>query len=127
FSPSTSGFVNYRLEYCYCPPTVLPMGLLDFEVNKKGDNTAALNWHAETDNTDFHYEIQVSRDGRNFKPAGVVQKKSGINPAYSFQYERKKHETGQLYFRVQQRYHNGYAKFTNVQTVNFENTLLNKI
>ena len=127
FSPSTSGFVNYRLEYCYCPPTVLPMGLLDFQVNKKGDNTAALNWNAETDNNDFHYEIQVSRDGRNFKPAGVVQKKSGINPTYTFQYDRQKHETGQLYFRVQQRYHNGVAKFTAVQSVNFENTLLNKI
>lgn len=127
FSPSTSGFVNYRLEYCYCPPTVLPMGLLNFEVSKKGDNTASLNWHAETDNSDFHYEIQVSRDGRNFKPAGVVKKKSGINPTYSYQYDRQKHEAGQIYFRVQQRYHNGLAKFTNTRSVNFENTLLNKI
>lgn len=127
FGVATIGFVNYRLEYCYCPPTVLPMGLIDFEVNKKGDNKASLNWHAETDNSNFHYEIQVSRDGRNFKPAGVVQKKPGINPSYSFQYERQKHETGQLYFRVQQRYHNGIAKFTTIQSVNFENTLLNKI
>ena len=127
FSPSTSGFVNYRLEYCYCPPTVLPVGLLDFQVSKKNDDAASLNWKAETDTRDFHYEVQVSKDGRNFKPAGIVQKKSGINPSYEFIYDRKKHETGQVYFRVQQRYHTGNIKYTDTRSIKFENTLLNKI
>lgn len=127
FSPSTSGFVNYRIEYCYCPPTVLPLGLIDFQVNKKSDNSAALYWNAETDETAFHYEIQVSRDGRNFVPAGVVQKKSGINPQYIYQYDRKKNESGALYFRIKQRYHNGYAKYTSTRSIIFENALLHKI
>lgn len=127
FGVSTVGFVNYKLEYCYCPPTVLPLGLMNFEVKKAGENNALISWRSETDTTDFLYEIQVSRDGKNFRPAGIVQKTNGINPRYNFNYEVSKQQHGQFYFRLKQQYPNGYTRFTTIKIIEFENSFLSKV
>lgn len=128
FSVSTTGFVNYKLEYCYCPPYVLPLGLKDFEVLKTGSNTAKLNWQSETDTTNFYYEVQMSRDGKNFTASGIVQKTTGIiNPSYHFQYTIQNQEYGRYYFRIKQRYPNGYVRFSAIKSVDYENSFLSKV
>lgn len=127
FSVITSGFVNFRLDYCYCPPTVLPAGLRNFQVEKKNEQVAALSWQSETDTSQYVYEVQVSRDGKNFERTGIVSKSAGHNPAYTFHYEKQKHESGLLYFRVKQLYKNGYIRFTTVKSVEFNNSLLSRI
>jgi len=127
FGVATVGFVSYKLEYCYCPPTVLPIGLINFEVKKTGISNASISWKSETDTTDYVYEIQVSRDGKNFFAASTVQKKAGINPGYVFHYEAPNQQYGQFYFRVKQRYPNGYTSFTTIRSLNFENPFLAKI
>ena len=120
----TSAFVNFRLEYCTCPVSSLPAGLKNFTVIKRSSVAAQLQWEAEAGNDNYTYEIEVSRDGKSFSRTAVVNKLVNIpNPTYQQGYAIMPNEYGRYYFRIKQRWMDGFYKYSEVKAVDFANPL----
>lgn len=124
----TSALVNFRFEYCTCPLSTLPVGLKNFSVAKAGVNAANLRWEAEAGTDNYFYEMEVSRDGQNFSKA-AVQQKTATNSAAAYQYKHpvKATEYGRYYFRVKQRWLDGYYRYTEIKSVDFANPLFSTV
>lgn len=124
----SSALVNFRFEYCTCPLSTLPLGLRNFSVSKVAANAAQLRWDAEADNDNYRYEIEWSRDGKNFTTATVVAKQFNTpNPVYLQRLPIKANEYGTYYYRVKQHWANGYYKYTGIRTVEFTNPLFSNV
>jgi hypothetical protein len=124
----TSAFVNFRFEYCTCPLATLPVGLKNFMVAKAGANATDLRWEAEAGTDNYFYEIEVSRDGQHFSKVGVQQKTShNAKSAYQYTYPVKANEYGRYYFRVKQRWLDGYYRSTEIKSVDFINPLFSTV
>lgn len=128
FSVFTSGFVNYKLEYCVCPFTPLPLNVQSFFAKKIGDNKAELTWNGFDDqNKNYHYEVELSEDGSHFLSVSSLPKSASINDSYRFVYTNKTNsETRLYYFRLKQVYSNGHTRFSNVKSIELKGTAVTK-
>lgn len=127
FSVSTQGSVRYQLEYCYCPSFVLPLTVQNFYVTKTANDKAELSWQGldDNDNSGYHYEVEMSRDGRDFSVLSSVQRSEGLTP-YRYGFTSGINH-GRFYFRIKQVYANGYTRFTEIKTVDLDNSIIPKI
>ncbi|MDB5208061.1 MAG: type sorting protein [Flavisolibacter sp.] len=124
----TSALVNFRFEYCTCPISALPVGLKNFTVAKRSASAALLQWQAEAGTDNYTYEIEVSRDGKSFSRTAVLNKVvNTTNPSYQYGYSIKANDYGRYYFRVKQRWLDGYYKYSEVKPVDFTNPLFSTI
>ena len=124
---ATSAIVRFRFEYCTCPGYVLPLHLRNFAINKIADNSVKLNWSGFNDpSASYHYEAEMSRDGRQFSTVGTVAKNASSNDIYDFIYTTRQNESGEFFFRVKQVYANGYTRFSDVKQVSLKNSSLPK-
>jgi photosystem II stability/assembly factor-like uncharacterized protein len=85
---------------------VLPVGLLNFELIKKGED-ALLSWQTSNEINNDYFEVLRSSDRLNFKVLGRVKGKgnSQIKQHYVFtdaSIEKALSETGILYYRLNQ-------------------------
>lgn len=120
----TSALVNFRFEYCTCPLHALPVGIKNFTATKTGTQSADLRWDAEADDDHYFYDVEVSRDGRKFTKAGTVQKnEAGGHASYRFNHAMQGAEFGRVYFRVKQRWLNGYYRYSEIRSVEYTNPL----
>lgn len=123
----TSAFVNFRFEYCTCPPAVLPLNVKIFNVSKITDTRAELKWTGYDDPfANYHYEPEVSRDSRNFTSISVVEKNTNSTEAYRVIYDVPNGEQGVYYFRIKQVYSNGYVRYSNIKQVNLQSSASTK-
>ncbi len=119
-SGSASG--NLKLTYCTCPAIVLPINVHSFEVFKLLPNKAKLQWSGfDESTTGYHYEAEVSRNGRNFTTIGSFEKNTGGDAPYITNYTATS-GTGVYYFRIRQVYSNGYVRYSNIRQVLLENS-----
>jgi len=119
----TSALVNFHFEYCTCPPTVLPLNISAFNVNKIGTTKAELKWWGYDDPfANYHYEAEVSRNSRNFITVGTMPKNTGATDAYRMLYDVPNGETGTFYFRIKQVYSNGYVRYSNIKQMILESS-----
>ena len=126
-SVSTSALVNFRLEYCTCPITSLPVGMKNFSVVKNG-NVADLRWQAEAGPDRYYYEVEVSRDGRSFSNVAIVDKNTdGGNGTYRFAHATKPNEYGRYYFRLKQRWLDGYYRYSEIRLVEYNNPIFSTV
>lgn len=127
FRIGTSAFVNFRFEYCTCPATALPLNVRAFNISKITDTRAELKWTGFDDPfANYHYEVEVSRNSRNFTSIGVVEKNTeGTNP-YRFIYDVPNGEQGVYYFRIKQVYSNGYVRYSNIKQVTLQSSASTK-
>ena len=123
----TSAFVNFRFEYCTCPLATLPIGLKNFTVAKANTNAAELRWEAEAGNDNYFYEVEVSRNGQRFTKAAVQRKTSNGQASYRYIYPVKATEYGRLYFRVKQRWLDGYYRYTDIRSAEFTNPVFSTV
>jgi len=122
-SISTSAFVNFHFQYCTCPPILLPLNVRDFTVTKLTADKAELKWNGYDDPfTNYHYEVEVSRNGRNFITVGTVQKNTTNNDIYKAVYRSAAGEKGVYFFRIKQVYSSGYSRFSNIRQLSLENS-----
>lgn len=119
----TSAMVNFKFEYCSCAKVTLPVGLKNFTVSKSGAQTAHLSWEGESDEYNYVYEVEISRDGRNFSKLETINRKYTASPIYQYAFAVKNNEYGQYYYRVRQRWQNGYVRYTAVKAIEFLNPL----
>jgi hypothetical protein len=92
-----------RLVYYWCPTIILASNIKSFSA-VKDNNRVNLSWTVENEEANNTYELQMSRNGRQFNPIG--KKKSGNMPdgsaAYEHQYLPEQAINGKLYFRIKQ-------------------------
>ena len=120
----TSAYVNFRFEYCTCPLHALPVGFKNFTASKTDALSSDLRWDAEASADRYFYEVEVSRDGRNFTKAATVQKvEAAGNASYRFHHTLQGAEFGRYYFRVKQRWLDGYYRYSEVRSVEYNNPL----
>lgn len=123
FSVGTSAFVNFRFEYCTCPPTVLPSNINQFNVTKLTADKAELKWSGFDDPyANYSYEAEVSRDGHNFSKIGSFQKNTDNSDPYRLVYRAVNGEKGIHFFRIKQVYSTGQSKYSNIKQVTLENS-----
>lgn len=123
FSVSTSGTVQYHLEYCLCNPIFLPLHVYEFFANRKSAGQAELGWMGANDPTvNYHYEVEMSRNGHNFVKVGNVDRHELMgNSGYSFIYNKQALEPGgTFFFRIKQVYSSGYSRFSDIRTVELD-------
>lgn len=124
----TSALVNFRFEYCTCPITALPAGLKNFTVVKTSSVEAGLRWAAEVDDDNYVYDVEVSRDGNKFYRVAELDKQYNSKaPSYLYSYRIKNNQYGRYYFRIKQRWLNGYYRYSENRSVEFVNPLFSTI
>jgi Secretion system C-terminal sorting domain len=125
FDVSTSGEVVIRMEYTYCEGLILPINITEFGLQRINNKNVNLKWKAPADAENYYYVAEVSTDGENFHPAGIVPKSTGNGTQhYNFNYALQKGEGGKMYFRVKQKFANGYVQFTDIKTEAFESAAI---
>lgn len=123
----SSAQVNFHFSYCTCPSSALPLNIKNFSISKQAINKAQLSWNGFDDLTrDYHYEIQISHNGRDFITIDTVQKNIGSSD-YKYIYTTGKSENPKYYFRIKQVYSNGYPRFSEVKYIELENSDAPKI
>lgn len=127
FSVSTQGSVHYQLHYCYCPSFILPLNVHQFSLDKIGTDKAELQWTGFDDPAlNYHYEIEISRNGSNFSSIDTQSKNySGNN--YRFIYAADDDGDHLYFFRIKQVYSNGYTRFSEIRSVELKNSTVPKI
>lgn len=123
----TSALVNFKFEYCACSKVALPVGLKNFTVTKTGSQLANIQWDGENDEYLYAYDVQISRDGKRFTTVATIDRKYTASPSYQYSYAANGSESGKFFFRVRQRWQNGYVRFTPVKTVNLSNPVFDHV
>jgi hypothetical protein len=121
---ATSALVRFRFEYCTCPGLILPLNAHNFRVDKTAENKATLSWNDEeqTEGPDYHYEIEMSRDGTHFSSIGRTNSSGTSGQPFRFPYQAGRQQNGVYYFRIRQVYSNGYSRFSEIRTVTLKNS-----
>jgi hypothetical protein len=123
----TSALVNFRFEYCTCPPAVLPVSIYDFTINKLTENKVDLKWSGhDAIYSNYHYEAEVSRDGNNFSSIQSFPVNGENNDSYKLTYLADNDETGVYYFRIKQVYANGYVHYSIIKKIVLEKSPVTK-
>ena len=101
---TTTYWGNFSLTYYWCPASSLSETIRDFTATPNG-NAILLQWLTENQQPNTFYEIQVSRDGKNFYAVGQAEgdaSATGTAAKYQYQYNPDPSYVGKLYFRVQE-------------------------
>lgn len=119
----SSALVNFHFEYCTCPATVLPINIYSFNINKLTPNKVELQWSEyEAPNSNYHYEVEVSRNAYEFTSVASFNKNSdGANDPYRFMYTASD-QNGMYYFRIKQVYLDGQVFYSNIRQVKLESS-----
>ena len=124
---ATSAFVNFRFEYCTCPSATLPLNIRSFNIKKMTDDKAEISWSGfDNAEANYHYEIEMSRNGSNFSTVGKQSKDVFESNGYKFLYSAN-NGSGTYFFRVKQVYSNGYTRFTDIKSIELQNSGIPKI
>ena len=123
----SSALVNFRFEYCTCPSAVLPLNVYAFNVLKLAQGKVELNWTGFDDFlAEYHYEAEVSKNGKNFQSFGTIPKRNQVNNTYRLNYMVGNGEGGMYYFRIRQVYTNGYVRYSNIRQLELESSVPTK-
>ncbi|HTE27597.1 choice-of-anchor E domain-containing protein [Flavitalea sp.] len=113
---------NFGLTYYWCPTIVMSTNIKNFTAVKSNKNVN-LTWIVGNNLTSNTYEIQVSKNGREFFGTGSTQTSSassGASAKYAYQYNPNQAVTGQLYFRIKQTDANGKISYSTVKALNMD-------
>ncbi|HSF44520.1 MAG TPA: choice-of-anchor E domain-containing protein [Chitinophagaceae bacterium] len=126
----TTGNDNYRLEiaaisdvtirvvYYFCPLIVLSSGMRDLNVSRK-NKMVDVGWTTDNESVDNRYEIEWSRNGRNFELAAAMPSKGPGTKTYSYTHDLKGNGKGKVYYRVRQFEGRGASRYSAIQYVSF--------
>ena len=118
----SSALVNFHFSYCTCPSNTLPLNVRSFNIRKLAADKAEITWNGfDNPNASYHYEIEMSRDGNSFTSVGYQAKTEFEANGYKFLYAATD-GNGSYYFRVKQVYSSGYTRFTDIKSIDLENT-----
>lgn len=110
--------MNVRLVYYWCPTIILASNIKNFSAIKQNDRVN-LSWLIENEEADSHYELQVSNNGRQFRPIGKFNARGahGGSSAYQYDYLPGQAINGKMYFRLKQTNAAGKTSYSVVRFV----------
>ena len=114
--------MNARMVYYWCPNMVLSTNIKNFAAVKSNKNVN-LSWLVGNDLTSNIYEIQISKNSREFYGIGSTKANvasSGASAKYTYQFNPDQSVTGQLYFRIKQTDANGKVSYSAIKTLNMD-------
>jgi hypothetical protein len=95
--------MSVRMVYYWCPAIILSANIKSFAA-VKDNGRVNLSWLVENEEANSSYELQMSRNGRQFNAIGKL--KSGQAPEaasnYQFEYLPEQAINGKMYFRLKQ-------------------------
>jgi len=112
----------FGLTYYWCPNMVLSTNIKNFAAVKSNKNVN-LSWLVGNDLTSNIYEIQISKNSREFYAIGSTKANvasSGASAKYTYQFNPDQSVTGQLYFRIKQTDANGKVSYSAIKTLNLD-------
>ena len=113
---------NFGLTYFWCPNMVLSTNIKNFAAVKSNKNVN-LSWIVGNDLISNTYEIQISKNSREFYGIGSTKANiasSGASAKYTYQFNPDKSVAGQLYFRIKQTDANGKVSYSAIKTLNLD-------
>jgi hypothetical protein len=115
-------FGQFSFFLLYLPFIRLPLNIRSFNIRKVNTDKAEITWSGfDNPNASYHYEIEMSRNGNNFTSIGTQSKTEFEANGYKFLYTATD-GSGNYYFRVKQVYSSGYVRFTDIKSIELENT-----
>ena len=111
-----------------CVPILLPIDLLFFKANKQKDNTILLNWATASETNNNYFDLEYSFDALNFLPYKQIKGSGTSNTRkdYSSVFDLEV-GTSVPYFRLKQVDLNGDHKYSNIISVENENSATNNL
>ena len=116
---STNYWGNFKITYYWCPFIILSTTITNFTA-APADGSIALQWLANNQQPNTKYEIQVSKDGKSYYPAGQAEgdaSATGASSKYRYQYHPDPAYVGKLYFRIEETDASGKVSFSEVVIV----------
>src|SRR5437773_1790139 len=72
--------------------------LLEFKATSR-NGTVGLTWRTEYEENLLQFEVEYSRDGKNYQSAGIVQATNALNGS-SYEFEHKISYTSEAFYRL---------------------------
>jgi hypothetical protein len=121
-SPACMGdlpFINYQVADSGCV-VPMPISLLSFDVNKKGENVL-LEWVTLSETNNDYFTIEKSTDGFNFKEIGVVKGSGNSNKKMYYNFTDVNPKIGINYYRLKQTDFDGKFEYFQTAAINIKN------
>jgi hypothetical protein len=117
-SVRTRTWGSFRLTYYWCPTIILAANIKNFSAIKD-NNRVNLSWQIENEEADNKYELQMSRNGRQFQPIGKFNANLApeASASYQYQYLPEQAINGKIYFRLKQTNSAGKTTYSVVRFV----------
>jgi type IX secretion system substrate protein len=118
----TNYWGTFSLTYYWCPTLPLAANISNFTAFKNG-KYIDLQWQASNEPANISYQIESSKDGSNFQPAGSIPASASdaeSTLAYQFKYPLSNADAGKLYFRVKRIDAAGKFSYTTVKIINLD-------
>jgi hypothetical protein len=116
---SAQDAVNFKIIYTYCPNLTLATDITSFTVHKVNDGMIDIKWITQNEKPNRNYELQKSKDGRNFRSVVEFAAETGAQTGtYRYSYQIQPTDNNKtLLFRLKQVNNNGAATFSAVHAV----------
>ncbi|HEY8389245.1 MAG TPA: T9SS type A sorting domain-containing protein, partial [Parasegetibacter sp.] len=108
---------TFSLTYYWCPASPLNNNIRNFAAYNK-DGLVHLSWFGADEIPGVTYELEISKDGRNFTRFSTIQTGSFSN-GYHTEYYQPETGSGELYFRIKRIDPSGKVEYSPVKTVQF--------
>ncbi|HEY8402626.1 MAG TPA: T9SS type A sorting domain-containing protein [Cytophagaceae bacterium] len=99
---------------------VLPVSLINFEVEKYGNSSAQLTWTTSEERNNSYFEIQHSTDALHFTTIGTVKGNGNTSSATSYSYIHQSPFPGVNYYRLVQYDFNGDSEVLPVRSLSLK-------
>lgn len=120
FNGTAEDTVEIKLSYLYCPTWFLQANLAGFQASVINNNKVQLEWNSLNEMEGGQYEVEMSRDGRNYKAIAQMKNHPDAlgNGSYQLTYPLQANELNQaLLFRIRQIEKNGSIRYSGVKVI----------
>ncbi len=98
---------------------VLPVELMNFRANKKGEKVY-LNWQTASEINTRHFEVERSFDGINFERIGIIHSKGDSEIIQNYSVIDAVPNMGSNYYRLKIVDFDGYYEYSRMREMSFE-------
>ncbi len=120
FTASFSGFSNFFLVDA---GIILPVTLTDFTVKLNNEQNAVINWTTLSENNNYGFDIEMSRDGINFALLGTVASKGNSATEQYYEHLHIKPQPGVSFYRLKQTDRDGKYEYSKIISLYINNDL----
>jgi len=115
---------TFSLTYYVCPTIALASNISNFSAFRQ-DKSILLQWLAANDQINYDYEIQHSKNGKDFRGIGDMPSataSAGTMSEYQYQYHLDPSDVGEIYFRIKRTDVSGNVAYSLIKFVDLSGT-----